>query len=102
MSQHKLRCHALFDRNRGLLALHRLKEFFVRLSFFKLVSQELNSGGVFHAVQQFAQDPHALQFIIRGKQLFPARARATNIDGWDRRAFQRSCDLDVILGCQCL
>jgi len=50
--------------NQYLLALHRLEKLVVGFRFLELVGQKLDGGQVFHAVQQFAQNPHALQFIL--------------------------------------
>src|SRR5450830_1077170 len=53
-----------------LLTLHRQEELVVGLGGFQLVDQELDGGDFVHRVQQLAQDPHALQFVVGSQQLF--------------------------------
>ena len=64
-----------------LLALHGEEELLIGLGVFEAVEQEFNRWQVFHAMQQFAQNPHPLQFFLAGQQLLTASARAANIDG---------------------
>ena len=45
------------------------------------VEQELDGSNLVHRMQQLAQDPHTLQFVLGGEQFFTPRAGATNIDG---------------------
>ena len=55
---------AVFIRETVLLAFHRQEKLIVGLGLFQLVDQELDRCDFVHRVQQLAQNPHALQFII--------------------------------------
>src|ERR1700712_3900054 len=71
----------------ALLALHRQEELIVGLGLFQLVDQELDGSDFIHRMQQLAQNPHALQLVVGGQQLFAAGAGAVDVDGREHALF---------------
>src|SRR5690606_7061591 len=57
-------------------ALHRLEEFVVGLGVLQTIQQEFDGSDLVHGMQYLAQDPHALQLILAGQQLFTTGAGA--------------------------
>ena len=49
-----------------LFALHGEEKFLVGLGVLELVDEEFDGRQILHAVQQFAQNPHALQLVFAG------------------------------------
>src|SRR5450830_756260 len=70
-----------------LLTLHRQEELVVGLGGFQLVDQDLDGGDFVHRVQQLAQDPHALQFVVGSQQLFAAGTGTVDVDGREHTLF---------------
>jgi len=62
------------------LTLHRIEEVRIVLGRFEPFEQEVDRRDFFHGMEQFAQDPHFLQFIRMGKQFFPARSGTVDVD----------------------
>ena len=48
----------------GLFPFHGLEKLIIGLGDLEFVNQELNGVTVVHAVEQFAQNPHSLQFVF--------------------------------------
>ena len=64
----------------GLLA-HQVEKILVRLCFAHLVDDELDGIDGIHLLQEPAQDPDAVQVLLRGEELFLARAGADQVEG---------------------
>ena len=64
---------------RGLLA-HQVKKVLVRLRLAHLVDDELDGVHGVHLLQQSAQEPDAVQDLLRGQELFLAGAGADQVE----------------------
>src|SRR3569832_665788 len=79
-------------------ALHRVEEVGIGLGGLELIEHELHGREFVHGVQQLPQDPHLLQLVRMGEQLFATRARAVDVDGGiDALLGDLAIEMDVVV-----
>ena len=64
-----------------LAPFHGREELVVGFEVLQLIEEELRCRDVIHFVEQFAQNPNALELVFRGEEIFAAGARTANVDG---------------------
>ena len=71
----------------GLFTAHQLEKLVVIFAVFEFAHQEFGGFKVVHRMEEFAQQPHALQAVVGNEHFFAAGAGFVDVDGREHAFF---------------